>query len=312
MLRRGWLPMSVLVGAGRTAAALGWRKVQGGTADLLGALEAKAMLRLARERGKDWTPVHAAILSFILAHHNRKTGYCSPRQNEIATFCNVSVRTVKRYTAELRDWGALRVEQAKSLSEKTFCENQYAFGFPVENLGIDLGIDAMEPGDRNARAGGQKCPSRGTKMPEPGDTAVAPAIRRSQKDLSQKDLSGEPGALAPPPHTGDLVHLANSPEQQRMLEKFKEEGEQERRKPQQSRSEYCQSDFDERDWRKLQAELRDLYLPLHGARLSDDDPPPPGHYSRKRIFRTACQRAGITVERGQRLVEQQEAGLLAG
>ncbi len=68
---------------------------------------------------------------------------------------------------------------------------------------------------------------------------------------------------------------------------------------------YAQSDFDARDWRKLQAELEAIYLPLQGARIVDEDPAPAGAYSRPALFREACRRAGLTMERGRSLVESE-------
>lgn len=68
-----------------------------------------------------------------------------------------------------------------------------------------------------------------------------------------------------------------------------------------------QSDFDERDFRKLQAALAEIYLPLQGARIVEQDSAPAGAYARPQLFREACRRAGITKERGYRLVEGQIA-----
>jgi hypothetical protein len=63
----------------------------------------------------------------------------------------------------------------------------------------------------------------------------------------------------------------------------------------------------ERDYRKLQAALDEVYVPLQGAYIVEEDPPPAGAYSRAALFRRACQRAGITEERGLELVTPAQA-----
>lgn len=78
--------------------------------------------------------------------------------------------------------------------------------------------------------------------------------------------------------------------------------EQKPRKP----SGYTQSDFDERDLRKLNAELDALYRSLAGARIVDSEYERElgeGSQSHERIFSQACARAGISVERGLQLEE---------
>jgi hypothetical protein len=87
------------------------------------------------------------------------------------------------------------------------------------------------------------------------------------------------------------------------LEPGTENQEQERGEREKS-PRYTQSDFDERDNRKLQTELNAIYLSLEGARIVDSE------YEREQegaanshegIFYRACARAGVPVERGMKL-----------
>lgn len=65
---------------------------------------------------------------------------------------------------------------------------------------------------------------------------------------------------------------------------------------------YSQSDFDERDMRLVRQELAQVNATLQGVWISDEDPPPAGAVSKQQVFRTACKRAGIGVDRARSLI----------
>src|SRR5579863_8025129 len=93
---------------------------------MLGALEVKKIVRMAAARGAAWKTVHSAVMSCLLAHHNRQTGHCWPDRKLIATFCCRSVRTVDRIIVKLVAWGCLEKQQPKALASGQFRPCQYA------------------------------------------------------------------------------------------------------------------------------------------------------------------------------------------
>ena len=183
---------------------------------MLGALEVKAISRLAGQHGSEWKPLHTAVLGCLLAHRNRRTGSCFPERRLLAAHCNVTERTIDRTLDQLRAWGAIERQQPRALASQQFREAQYTFLFE---------LPAVE----------KTCeypPSRATNsgiavrqiQAEPCDKIGVP-IRKEEKDLEAKDQKGK--ATAPPTRK---FHSDACPE-------------------------YTQQDFDERDWRVLNREI---------------------------------------------------------
>src|SRR2546423_14306767 len=99
----------------------------------LGALEVKAVSRTARRLGAAWKPLHAAVLSCLLAHRNRR-GLSWPPQSVTAEFANVDPRTIARATDDLIAWGLIAKERPRALSSGQLRNNQYTFLFPLEKI----------------------------------------------------------------------------------------------------------------------------------------------------------------------------------
>lgn len=98
---------------------------------MLGALEVKAVNRLAALHAGEWKIIHTAVIDCILAHHNRRTGLCWPERKAIASHCNVSERTVDRAIAKLLAWGAIERLQPRSLASGQFRPRQFTFQFEL-------------------------------------------------------------------------------------------------------------------------------------------------------------------------------------
>ena len=137
---------------------------------MLGALEVKAISRLAAKHGRQWKPLHTAVMGCLLAHRNRRSGYCWPRRKDIAGYCNISERTVNRIVAQLAGWGVIERQQPRAVTTRAYGPAQYAFLFelPQSELpqpGLPQPVEkpcanpenSSEPWDKNAQ-------SRGTKL----------------------------------------------------------------------------------------------------------------------------------------------------
>ena len=96
-----------------------------------GALEVKAISRLATQRGAEWKPLHTAVMGCLLAHRNRGTGHCWPDRRTIAKYCNVSERTVDRTLSQLVAWGAIEKQQPKAMAGGHFRPRQFTFLFSL-------------------------------------------------------------------------------------------------------------------------------------------------------------------------------------
>ena len=109
-------------------------------------------MRVARERGSEWSPTHAAILSCLLAHRNRHSGTAWPARRDLADFSGCSERTVDRVLGELRSWGAVDGGQSVRASSEQFRRAQYSFPFTEI---------AVEPCAKN---GGSRAPKTGVAV----------------------------------------------------------------------------------------------------------------------------------------------------
>jgi len=155
---------------------------------MLGALEVKAVARKVRQLGDAWKPLHAAVLSCLYAHRNRR-GLAWPPQSLTADFTNVDKKTVARATDDLIAWGLIARKQPRALSSGEFQNTQYTFLFPVadeervENP-ADGSVCPISPEDNFASAGGQKPGSPEDKNRD--------AIRNlSSEDPSTEDPRGK-------------------------------------------------------------------------------------------------------------------------
>lgn len=285
--------------------------------------------------GKKWTPVHAAILGYQLAHSNRGQA-CYPDQKDLAEFCGVSVRTVQRYLDQLVGWGLIKTEPRRSLSRQTYRASQCTFLFalpdvsrlrsdsrkearptdavPAVEYPVEKPVESVEKPVEDFR-------SRTTNPAEPYDTALSCPIRKSQKILSQQIKSGaltnapcpekfpgrEPERREPERLSAVGYRLsASSDAHQSALPESRLFQNPEKRHSIQGRytqGRYTQADYDERDWRKLNREL-DLIAQASLGSFQPRGSPEDREGREWAVFRTACQRAGISVHRAQQLEQK--------
>jgi hypothetical protein len=101
---------------------------------MLGALEAKAVSRIARQCGAEWKPVHSAVLGCLLAYRSRRGGISWPPRQVIAEFVHASERTVDRAISRLVAWGAIERQRPRATSTQRFGTAQYTFLFELPQI----------------------------------------------------------------------------------------------------------------------------------------------------------------------------------
>src|SRR6202034_3067995 len=120
---------------------------------MLGALEVKAIARLAREHRDEWKPLHTAVMGCLLAHRNRRSGRCFPERRLIAAHCNVSESTIDRAIAQLVTWRAIERQQPRAVSSQQFRESQYSFLFELpQTVENSCGWEDKSCADQQSRA----------------------------------------------------------------------------------------------------------------------------------------------------------------
>lgn len=233
---------------------------------MFGAMEVKSVSRFVREHASEWRPIHSALVGCLLAHRNNRSQRCCPSRASLAKHVNVSERTVDRAMAQLRAWGAIEMTQPRLLSGQ-MGPRQYtlalAFEPPPQDIAVSLPPRDISPQDRAVSAPRDKAVSA-TGRQKPGDKAVTAEAKAFEFEA---EFEAKGGSRGHPP------------------------------KPNRA----SQSDFDERDLRKLTAELATLYRQLEGARIVDSQHEREREgaaHSHEEIFYRACARAGIPVARG--------------
>ena len=264
---------------------------------MLGALEAKTVTALVEHHRDKWKPLHSAILDFLLAHRNSKSGQCCPGQETIARHCNVCKRTVQRYLEDLEAWGILIAHQVSSRA--AFLLNQYEIRFalptiptePAKQLELFASVasapDAPDaPDATKAKAPAKvKTPERDISRPTPTPGRRRPVFDSGTFDRCKGELEAlRRDAIESPERRRRLLRLGFPAE---LVEYLDRDPELERAGPV-----FGQGDFDARDWRKLQRELSNMREASIGAR---------GRADPETFFRVACERAGISVIRGEQL-----------
>jgi hypothetical protein len=239
---------------------------------MLGALEVKAITRLARERGAEWKPIHTAVMGCLLAHHNRRSGHCWPRRKDIAEHCNVCERTIDRAIARLTAWGAIERMQPKAASSQQFRPAQYVFRFvlpPGNPQDVQKPCELVdkncaylpEPCDKN---GGSRATKTGGAVRHLGVARNKEVRERSKgKDLRERAQSENPPS-----------QFQNS-----------------------QISQSRQKDFLERDLRKMAEAWKYLTTRDAGGACRASG------LSNRQMFEAVCDLAGITIERGLELEE---------
>lgn len=240
---------------------------------MFGAREVKSVSRFVQEHARAWRPIHSAILGCLLAHRNHQSQRCDPSRALLAQHCNVSERTIDRAVAQLRAWGAIATSQPRMVG-RNFARTQYTLLFEqAEGAPCDkaVSLSARDNGDASVRQKpGVACDSsvRQTAC----DKAVSTEAFESRSSIeAQEEGKGEATA----PH----------------------------KKP---NSNFSQTDFDERDMRKLTEELAAIYRSLEGARIADSEyerEEEGAAHSHEGIFHQACARARIPVARAMELTD---------
>jgi hypothetical protein len=290
---------------------------------MLGALESRAITRQAALHAGKWQPIHSAILAYLKAHHNRRTGECFPDRDKIAAFCNVHPRTVDRQIARLRSWGLIEPRQERKRSANgTYEVTQYKLLFD-ETPGDDIDTPGGNPAGKAVDPAVEKDMPRDNPCDKPPDKPrdiCAGAIRKEAFEASEaveaREIykAGEAGGSGEtsdsenlPPADSEMFLVRPSEELRQMHDEFRAEMEEsEREWASLSKGQrlvrtptYTQRDFDERDWRKLNQEinmLRESNLGLSGTGGGGEE-----------RFKVACQRAGISVRRGYEIWEKMMA-----
>jgi hypothetical protein len=167
---------------------------------MLGALEVKAIARVAAQHRSEWKPIHAAVMGCLIAHRNRRTEQCSPHRKDIAAHCGVSERTVDRIVDQLKEWGAIERQQLRALSSQRFRTAQYTFLFNLpeppaveEPTGkiVDGSEEKTGPCDKINRAVRQN-------QGEPCDIQVSHGNKEEAKDLKLIEQSEKGNRENPP------------------------------------------------------------------------------------------------------------------
>jgi hypothetical protein len=221
---------------------------------MLGALEVKTISRLAAKHGRQWKPLHTAVMGCLLAHRNRRSGYCWPRRKDIAGYCNISERTVNRIVAQLAGWGVIERQQPRAVTTRAYGPAQYAFLFELPQSVDNPCENPNEPWAKNAQ-------SRGPKMPRAVGQSCDPRNKERRERSEGKDLKGK-GAL-----------------------------------PSQQFSRFSQTDFDERDLRKMAKAYEQL------LRRNSEGWCRGSGMTVRQMFEYACECAGVTIARGLELEE---------
>jgi hypothetical protein len=156
---------------------------------MLGALEVKAISRLAAKMGAEWKPLHSSILGCLLAHRNRHSGNCWPKRRLIAAHSNVSERTVDRAIEQLVRWGALARQQPRAAGQQ-FLEAQYSFLFEIPTA-VENRCEFEVKSCANHPAPCDKITvGRAPNSAAPCDK-IEGVIRKEGKDLEGKDRKGQ-------------------------------------------------------------------------------------------------------------------------
>lgn len=234
---------------------------------MLGALEVKAITRLAARHGRDWKPIHTAVMGCLLAHRNRRSGHCWPRRKDIAAHCNVSQRTIDRAMARLTAWGAIERQQPKAVSSGTFRPSQCTFLFELPLSELPQSVEkpcGLE--EKNCENPPKPCAkNEGSRAPKTGVAVRHPGVARNKEVRERSEGKDLKGKGAEPP----ARELSNYPI-----------------------SQYSKRDFDERDLRKMAEAWK--YL---GKRNAEGTSRGYGMTARQ-MFEVVCELAGITIERG--------------
>ena len=168
---------------------------------MLGALEVKAITRLARKYGADWKPLHTAVLGCLLAHRNRRTGHCWPRRKDIAAYSNISERTVNRIMAQLTAWGAIERAAAEDCCRSHVRPAQYTFLFELPQS-VEKPCELEEKSCENQPEPWAKNEgSRGPKMAGAVGQRSVPRNKEVRERTEGKDLKGK----GRPPHFAILT-----------------------------------------------------------------------------------------------------------
>ena len=165
---------------------------------MLGALEARVISRLAAQHAREWQPIHSAIVAYLKAHHNRRTGECFPDRDKIAAFCNVHPRTVDRQIERLRSWNLIEPRKERKRSPNgTYEVTQYRLLFDET------------PGDGIDTPGGN-----------PAGKAVDPAVENDQPRDNPCDNPRDNPHDNPPDNPRDICAGAIRKEAFEALEAF--------------------------------------------------------------------------------------------